>query len=458
MSDDVVYGILLLVSVGSGALIRYAKTPLQKKLLSTLIGVLVISFSCGIEALHPLIVTVGNCVLIKFLGARWCHAASFVWCFGYLAFFRAAHLFGLSRPHPITNALQLFNALRMIGVAFEVHDAEYMEKRDRESEEDAELKKNFQLKPSFLDTIHYSLCYIGLFTGPYYKYRTYYDMLHIPEDAHIPIYKYAIERVKQIPLIAAVYLVCSYFFSIQYVKSEEFQYNPFWFRIFYMVPMFQIFRSRLYLAWIMSEVMSMTAGLGAYPVESKTRCGEGPTDLKALRHCQERDQKTVEYEFETIHNLSIWGCELAPTTREGLRSWNMSVQYWLAAYVHRRLPRSYGAMRVAITMGVSAFWHGIHPGYYLSFLTVPPILVAEDLMIAAFRKGSATQLHLFDWACWFFKMRGFDYNCMGFLLLSFDATVGYWKSIYFIPHIIIVIFIVVGLALKGKKSKKKKSE
>lgn len=109
-------------------------------------------------------------------------------------------------------------------------------------------------------------------------------------------------------------------------------------------------------------------------------------------------------------------------------------------------------------MGVSAFWHGIHPGYYLSFLTVPPILIAEDLMIAKFRQGSSTQRHLFDWACWFFKMRGFDYNCMGFLLLTLDDTLGYWGSIYFIPHIIIAVFIIVGLILKPKKSKTKKEQ
>lgn len=53
----------------------------------------------------------------------------------------------------------------MIGVAFEVHDASYMKKREAESSEDFELKKHFQLKPSFIDTIHYSLCYVGLFTG-----------------------------------------------------------------------------------------------------------------------------------------------------------------------------------------------------------------------------------------------------------------------------------------------------
>ena len=91
-------------------------------------------------------------------------------------------------------------------------------------------------------------------------------------------------------------------------------------------------------------------------------------------------------------------------------------------------------------MAVSAFWHGIHPGYFLSFLTVPLILAAEDLMIAAFRRGSATQRLCFDWACWFFKMRGFEYTCMGFLLLTYDTTVGYWTNIYFMAHIVSVVF------------------
>jgi hypothetical protein len=48
----------------------------------------------------------------------------------------------------------------------------------------------------------------------------------------------------------------------------------------------------------------------------------------------------LEYDFETVHNIDIWGCELAPTTKQGLRSWNMTVQYWLATYVHRRVPLS----------------------------------------------------------------------------------------------------------------------
>ena len=68
----------------------------------------------------------------------------------------------------------------------------------------------------------------------------------------------------------------------QYVETEEFLDQPFWFRLVYMVPMFIIFRTRLYMAWIMSEIMSMTAGLGAYPAVSKPQCGQGPTDLDSL--------------------------------------------------------------------------------------------------------------------------------------------------------------------------------
>lgn len=96
-------------------------------------------------------------------------------------------------------------------------------------------------------------------------------------------------------------------------------------------------------------------------------------------------------------------------------------------------------------MTVSAFWHGIHPGYYLSFLTVPPILLAEEVMIKAFRDGASPKIQeAFDWGCWFFKMRGFDYMCMGFLLLKLHSTLRYWYSIYFIGHVVIIVFFIVG--------------
>ena len=94
-------------------------------------------------------------------------------------------------------------------------------------------------------------------------------------------------------------------------------------------------------------------------------------------------------------------------------------------------------------MLVSAYWHGVHAGYYLSFITIPLSLIAEDLMISSCRRPSNERV--FDWVCWFFKMRAFDYMCMAFLLLDFNDTVRYWRSTYFIGHAFIAFFIITGL-------------
>ena len=101
-------------------------------------------------------------------------------------------------------------------------------------------------------------------------------------------------------------------------------------------------------------------------------------------------------------------------------------------------------------MAVSAFWHGIHPGYYLSFMTVPLMLLAEDLMRSAFR--SEKNRAFYDWANWFFRMRAFEYLSMGFLLLGWSSTIRYWQSTFFIGHLLTFLFIGLGYAYRPRRS------
>ena len=101
-------------------------------------------------------------------------------------------------------------------------------------------------------------------------------------------------------------------------------------------------------------------------------------------------------------------------------------------------------------MLVSAYWHGIHAGYYLSFLTIPVCLLTEDLLMSLLHRHSPspTQKRLVEWFIWFMKMRAFDYMSMGFLLLTLHKTVGYWSSVYFVGHVWSAFFIVVCLVYK----------
>ena len=102
-------------------------------------------------------------------------------------------------------------------------------------------------------------------------------------------------------------------------------------------------------------------------------------------------------------------------------------------------------------MLVSAFWHGFHPGYYLSFLTIPYCLAAEDLLLQAFYNDkSALQQRVVGSFLWFVKMRAFDYMSMGFLLLSFEDTMKYWSSIHYACHIWTAVLIVIGALFSPK--------
>ena len=108
--------------------------------------------------------------------------------------------------------------------------------------------------------------------------------------------------------------------------------------------------------------------------------------------------------------------------------------------------------RVAITMLVSAYWHGIHGGYYLGFLTIPLCLYAEDLIMAVFhRKASKIQQQRVEWFVWFFKMRIFDYMSMSFLLLTYENAMAYWGSVYFVGHVWLICFVVVSTLCAGSR-------
>ena len=109
-------------------------------------------------------------------------------------------------------------------------------------------------------------------------------------------------------------------------------------------------------------------------------------------------------------------------------------------------------------MLLSAYWHGLHPGYYLSFLTIPLCLAAEGRLELAFRgRLSPRGQKAWDWVHWFLKMRAYDYMCMGFVLLSLGETLRYWASIYFCIHILALVALGLGLALGGGSPSQRKT-
>ncbi|XP_025029331.1 lysophospholipid acyltransferase 7, partial [Python bivittatus] len=108
----------------------------------------------------------------------------------------------------------------------------------------------------------------------------------------------------------------------------------------------------------------------------------------------------------------------------------------------------------AWTMFISAYWHGLCPGYHLSFLTIPFCLVAEEAMESGVLRHLSLSGRVFgDWIHWFLKMMAYDYLCVGFHLRTFEGTIRYWRSVYYCVHVGAVGFFVVGKVLGSQRNR-----
>merc|ERR1719424_1164302 len=84
--------------------------------------------------------------------------------------------------------------------------------------------------------------------------------------------------------------------------------------------------------------------------------------------------------FPHPSNVSPWECETATSPSLIIASWNVSVHRFLRAYVHTRLQLPSRPARRLGAFAVSAFWHGMHAGYYLFFAGLFAMVLVERLV------------------------------------------------------------------------------
>jgi hypothetical protein len=70
ISDDVIYGGLLVLSIPFGLVIRRAESWQSRQYISTAIGALIVVAVCGVHTLHSLVTTVINTAIIFLLGPK----------------------------------------------------------------------------------------------------------------------------------------------------------------------------------------------------------------------------------------------------------------------------------------------------------------------------------------------------------------------------------------------------
>jgi D-alanyl-lipoteichoic acid acyltransferase DltB (MBOAT superfamily) len=253
------------------------------------------------------------------------------------------------------------------------------------------------------DFVLYACCYQGLFTAPFYTYTQWNAAMRAP--APFPSVRTIALDVLRSAVVFAVWRALAWQlpFHVALDDSQWMHTSP-WARPLHFYASSYQFRWRFYACWVVMEASGRLAG------------------------------------FAEPSNVDILGCELATSPSAYIASWNVSVQGWLKQYVYRRLPkRTPRELKQLVTFAASAYWHGIHPGYYLCFAFMLLMVAAEGLLrsaaaqlppaLTALHSGEGVTATISSLVCHLWTMWCFSFAGIAFNLLQWSDTFRMWSAL-----------------------------
>ncbi|CCK72954.1 lysophospholipid acyltransferase KNAG_0M01010 [Huiozyma naganishii CBS 8797] len=397
--------------------------------------------------------------MFTYWSARFYHSSfmpylNFVFVMGHLSWNHiGAQFFVTQSPRDAANAIditsaQMVLAMKLTSFAWSVHDGMYLGKADFEQLTEYQKSRAVKRFPSLLQFMAYVFFYPTLLTGPSFDYSDFDSWLNcemfkdlpesektdrryhpgkkraIPKNGHLAFWK-----VTQgiFWIVFRGYL--SRFINVDFMLDKVwFMSKSFVYRIHYMFLLGLVARMKYYAAWTIAEGACILCGLGYNGYDAKTK----------------------KIKWNRVQNIDIWNVEMAQSTRQCLEAWNMNTNKWLKYYVYLRVTKKGkkpGFRSTLFTFTTSAFWHGVNPGYYLTFGTGALYQTCGKFYRRNFRpmflkadgKTPTRAKWIYDLLGSYVIKLSFGYLVQPFLVLGFRDSIQAWKSVYFYGHIIVAV-------------------
>ncbi|KAL0480438.1 lysophospholipid acyltransferase [Acrasis kona] len=331
------------------------------------------------------------------------------------------------------STLQMLCTLKTISVAFNYSDGG----RSAPKTDNPEALKAFAtFKRNSIDRVPNPLEYFGhlfffpsVISGPIHEftaYKRWANSKDLPVEVPLVLKKVSLSLLN----IAIFVLVAPYFTRANLVEPTLSQLT-FLEKVFYTVGATTFCRTKYYVAWFLGEGACIAAGFGYNP------------------------EKNNWTDIEQAHFRHV---EFGTTIRELIAGWNIGVSKWLRNYVYSRVR----SQKLFFTFLISAFWHGLYPGYYLMWICfsiassvhrtlhkrLRPIIFQnskdhpEDLsrepfvVKAIYHAGAFVLTHL-----------AFSYFAASFHILDLKESMHWYKEMYFCGHIGLLLYYVIANAL-----------
>jgi len=214
--------------------------------------------------------------------------------------------------------------------------------------------------PSLLEFLGFSLYFPGVLVGPYLEYATYLSLVNgtlldvatggseprrpIPNGRKRTAYRKMLFALGYL----GIYMGVAPKFSYNTPLTDWFLEQNFFFRVLIIQIAGFVERCKYYGVWILTEGASILTGLGF--------TGYGPSGAPT---------------WNGAANVDVWSIEIPDNLKMLVDSWNIKTSVWLRECVYKRVTpkgKKAGFRSSMLTYLTSAVWHGVSPGYYLTFL------------------------------------------------------------------------------------------
>ena len=331
--------------------------------------------------------------------------------------------------------------------AWNVHDG----RQDPIKLSEAQKKKAIAL-PHLLEYLGYALFFPTMFAGPsfeYVEYSTFIDhsmfdkSLSSAQDFNSQRVRAAVKKLISGCIWLSLSLCKFQTFTLENLLGWDFARRLFWEKLVILHLFAVIVRFRYYAIWELVNGACILSGFGYSGLEPGTN-------------------KSTWNRLQNVRPLQV---EFAQNAHAYLGNWNIHTHLWLKNYIYLRIckpgekPGEKPGFNAAMTTFVfSALWHGLYPGYFITFImggllstvasgkayTPAPSCSTNfvNILIAGARRyvrplvlELRTKFFLvksiYDFLSLVSTQLAFDFAVLPFIVLSLNSTLAIWAQLYF---------------------------
>ncbi|XP_060533674.1 lysophospholipid acyltransferase 5 [Cylas formicarius] len=326
----------------------YNKPAEVQSLYFAVTGVCVGYWNFGADIFHcALSILISYCTITFLNGSALSVVIIFVFNFVYLMmgyYYASTEQYDINWTMPYC-----ILCLRLIGVAFDVYDGQ------QQAENLSSDGKYHALKtvPSLVELFGHCMFPTAFLVGPQFPMRRYLDFVggkYCPKDANgklSPTDSVSASLRKFIYGVAylAIFQSLSFFVSDDYILSEEYA-NLGFIKKMILLGVWGRFTLYKYIScWLLTEGACILFGV-AY-----------------------NGEKNGVTHWDGVENVKLSVFENTTEFNHYIMSFNTNTNQWIARYIYKRL-KFFGNKNVSqfAALLFLAAWHGVHSGYYLTFL------------------------------------------------------------------------------------------